>query len=164
VGRAIALRATGNLPDAVRVLTAVAPEYMTLHSASSMVFVADVVDILLEGEQVALLEELLAPTAHIVVPLIASQLACARGLLLARRGDTRAAEAALADGLRLLRPTGAPYMLARGLLAHGPVLFALGRDDEAAKVLHEARSIFAQLGATPWIERVDGVRSAATVA
>jgi tetratricopeptide (TPR) repeat protein len=164
VGRAIALRATGEVSEAVRILTAVATEYMASNSASSALYLADVVDILLEGEQVPLLEELIAATAHVIVPVIGSQFACARGMLLTRRGDTRDADAAMAEGLRLLRPIGAPFILARGLLAHAPVLLALGRDDEATKVLYEARSIFARLGAAPWIERVDDARSPASAA
>ena len=52
-------------------------------------------------------------------------------------------------------PTGNPYALARGLLDHGSILVELGRSGEAASALQEARSLFAELRATPWLERTE---------
>ena len=101
---------------------------------------------------------------RVLAALVGSQLECGRARVLAMRGDARAADAAFAEGIRQLRPLGLPYALARWLLGHGAVLITLRREDEAAKVLHEARATFAQLGATPWLERVDAVRPPATAA
>ena len=44
-------------------------------------------------------------------------------------------------------------LLARTLLDDGRVLIELGRSGEATAVLQKASSVFARLGATPWLER-----------
>ena len=59
------------------------------------------------------------------------------------------------------RDVGAPFDLAVSLLEHAEWLAARGRTDEAEQPLTEAREIFAQLEATPWIERVERASSAA---
>ena len=47
------------------------------------------------------------------------------------------------------------FWLAVTLLEHGELLAEQARGDEAAPLLEEAREIFEQLGARPWLERVD---------
>jgi tetratricopeptide (TPR) repeat protein len=164
VGRAVALHATGHAAEAADRAAAVAVQFMAPHSTGSALYAADVVDILLEGGHVDVLGEILAPTGTVLVPLLDGQLTCARGLVLAHRGDTGAAEELIAQGVRAIRPVGFPFALARFLLAHGTVLAQLARREEANKALYEARSIFAQLGAARWLERVDAARPPAQAA
>ena len=126
--------------------------------------VVDVVEIRVEAGELALLEELLAPTANVLAAVVASRLECGRARLFAAGGDAHAADATFAEGIWQLRPLGLPFALARSRLAQASVLFTLGRDEEAANALHEARATFAGLGAVLWLERADRMRSAAPAA
>jgi len=62
----------------------------------------------------------------------------------------------------IFREFGLPFWLAVTQLEHGEWL-EQGRSDEAEPLLAEAREIFEQLGATPWLERAGGVRAAEEV-
>ena len=53
-----------------------------------------------------------------------------------------------------------PFWLAVTLLEHGEWLVAQA-GGEAEPLLAEARAIFEQLGAAPWLERLDAVRRGA---
>jgi hypothetical protein len=50
-----------------------------------------------------------------------------------------------------------PFYLAVTQVEHAEWLTAQGRPDEADPLVTEAREIFEQLEATPWVERLDGV-------
>ena len=52
-----------------------------------------------------------------------------------------------------------PFWLAVTQLEHGEWLTAHGRTDEAGQLLSEAREIFEQLGATPWLARVEAAEA-----
>jgi class 3 adenylate cyclase/tetratricopeptide (TPR) repeat protein len=160
VGRTVALHATGRTAEAAERLTAVASKFMAPHNTGSALYAAQILDVLLEGGQLALLEEIISPSGTVAVPLLDGQLTCARAMVLAHRGEHGAAEPLLASGVRALRPIGFPFALARFLLAHAVVLSELGRRDEASKALYEARSIFAQLGATRWLTVIEDVAGA----
>jgi class 3 adenylate cyclase/tetratricopeptide (TPR) repeat protein len=54
----------------------------------------------------------------------------------------------------LFRELAVPFYLAVTELEHGEWLVAQGRSDEAEALLAEAREIFEQLGAAPWLERL----------
>jgi hypothetical protein len=79
---------------------------------------------------------------------------------------TEGSDAGVEDGLKgaigLFREMSYPYWTARSLLEQGAWLVSRGRTDEAEAALAESRSIFATLGAAPWLERVDGARTAAS--
>jgi class 3 adenylate cyclase/tetratricopeptide (TPR) repeat protein len=60
--------------------------------------------------------------------------------------------AAAADRFREL---SLRFWVAVTLLEHGELLAESGRDDEAKSLLGEARGIFEELGARPWLDRVD---------
>jgi class 3 adenylate cyclase/tetratricopeptide (TPR) repeat protein len=155
IGRAVALHATGRTAEGADSAAAVAAQFMAPHNTGSALYAADVVDILLEGGHLTVLEQIVAETETVTVPLLHGQIMGARGLLRAHHGDARGAEALLAEGVRAIRPVGVPFALGRSLLAHGTALSELGRHDEANKAVYEARSIFAQLGATRWMERIE---------
>jgi thioesterase domain-containing protein len=67
-----------------------------------------------------------------------------------RDGDDAGFEAAAAR----FRELGIPFWLAVTLLEHGEALVSDGRSDEAQPLLAEARELFEQLGAKPWLERL----------
>ncbi len=78
-------------------------------------------------------------------------------MLVWRRGNAGAADERLAAAARELRDTGARFNLAQVLLEHAEVLSASGREEDAEPLLAEARTIFAALGAGPWLERCDSL-------
>ena len=80
------------------------------------------------------------------------------GLVLAeaRRLSRRRGAPGWAPGaVELLRSAANPYALATTLLDRGLLLVDLGRSTEATAALREARALFEDLRATPWIERTD---------
>src|SRR5205823_14726787 len=95
-------------------------------------------------------------------PLLRSSAARIEGLLLARRGDMKSADERLATAARQLQEVEAPFNLAQILLDHAELLSGAGREDEAAPLLEQARTIFERLGAKPWLERANALRPAVT--
>jgi class 3 adenylate cyclase/tetratricopeptide (TPR) repeat protein len=70
----------------------------------------------------------------------------ARALVLARDGDTRAAEASASAAVELLRRTDALVQIADALIVQASVLDDLGRTDERATALREATSLYERKG------------------
>jgi tetratricopeptide (TPR) repeat protein len=87
--------------------------------------------------------------------MVAAQIHRARGLLQARSGELEDAEALLAQAVEIGRAAGDPFALARTLLDYGGTLLALGRGLESESALNEARSLFHDLGAVAWLERMN---------
>jgi class 3 adenylate cyclase/tetratricopeptide (TPR) repeat protein len=77
------------------------------------------------------------------------------GVLAAKRGDVDAAEAWFDEAVTLLRELGYSFELAKALLDRGEALQRVGRVDEAALFIEEARATFAELGARPSLERAE---------
>jgi class 3 adenylate cyclase len=154
-GRVIALSATGRRDEALAQLAPVAPQLASFAGVSIAHFLGDVLDILLESRQLALLDELTTPRPEHRIAVLDGLLGRSRGLLHAERGELIDAERALSESVAMLRPTGNPYALGRGLLGYGWVLAETGRADDARSAVQEARDLFAALRATPWIERAD---------
>jgi DNA-binding CsgD family transcriptional regulator len=77
-----------------------------------------------------------------------------RGLLAAGRGDTVAALDAFADSLSHDDPSLYPFERARTLLALGAAQRTALQRRAARETLEQARAIFEQLGARPWVEKV----------
>ena len=93
-------------------------------------------------------------------PLLRACAARFQGLLAARRGDVKVADDRLGVAARELDGVEAPFNLAQILLEHAEVLDAAGREEEAAPLLAQARGIFEQLGAKPWLERAEALSPA----
>jgi class 3 adenylate cyclase/tetratricopeptide (TPR) repeat protein len=153
IARAVALRAAGQLDEAARLIVAAAPEQSILGGLTHVYYIGEVFDALIDAEQLSLVEELLASAAHDELLVTRAALQRARGVLLARHGEFAEAETRLAQAATTLRDAGNPFELARTLLDDGRVLIELGRSGEATAVLQKASSVFARLGATPWLER-----------
>jgi tetratricopeptide (TPR) repeat protein len=165
VARALALRANGRLDEALPLMTAVAPELAGVGLLTATFNLGEVFDGLIEAGELALVEELAGRRVHSSMHAEAAQLRRGHGLLLVRRGQLAEAESELAQAATLLRAAGNPYALGRALFDDGSVLVELGRTGEATAVLQKARSLFAALGATPWVERAaDALAPIVTVA
>jgi class 3 adenylate cyclase/tetratricopeptide (TPR) repeat protein len=72
----------------------------------------------------------------------------------AAKGDNGDVERQLQDAANEFRAIPMPFWLGVTLLDQAEWLAGQGRDEDAAPLLAEARSIFEELRATPWIERV----------
>ena len=93
-------------------------------------------------------------------PLLRAGAARLEGLLASRHGDMRKADERLMAATRELREIEAPFILAQVLLDHAELLRGAGRGEEAAPLLAEAKAIFERLGASPWLERLEGLGAA----
>jgi tetratricopeptide (TPR) repeat protein len=80
--------------------------------------------------------------------------------LAAARGDEGGAAEGFAAGADHYRAARTPLDLGACLLEWGEWLAGRGRGEEALPLLAEARGIFEDLRATPWIERVDRAQGA----
>ena len=105
-------------------------------------------------------EELLATVEQLPVglqpPLLAAEAHRFRARL---AGEDAVAEREFTAAAAGLRNLGLPFHLAVVVLEQGEWLTAQGRRDEAQPLLDEAREIFAGLGASRWLERLDAVES-----
>jgi ATP/maltotriose-dependent transcriptional regulator MalT len=79
------------------------------------------------------------------------------GAVLLAEGDARAAVVALRGALQAWRELQAPYEAARGRVLVGLGCRALGDEEAAAMELDAARGVFAQLGATPDLARLEAL-------
>jgi class 3 adenylate cyclase/tetratricopeptide (TPR) repeat protein len=78
-----------------------------------------------------------------------------RGRLASLREDHDEADRRLSRAGGLFREIGYRHWLAVALLERAEVLLAAGRSDQASPLLTEAKGLFEQLGAKPYLERVD---------
>jgi tetratricopeptide (TPR) repeat protein len=99
-----------------------------------------------------LLSELEAMAASLPMvqrtPVIRAGHARLEAQLALRRGDERSSQERQLEAIRLLRSVGVRPLLARALVELGSMI-------GDAEALAEARAIFADLGATRWLERLD---------
>ena len=84
----------------------------------------------------------------------------ARGTLASLAEDHDGAIDALARALGHARGRGKAFLLARVLAEYGAALARAGRHEEAEPLLVEARSLFEQMGASVWLQRIDAVAPA----
>jgi class 3 adenylate cyclase/tetratricopeptide (TPR) repeat protein len=77
------------------------------------------------------------------------------------RGESDHVEPRLRAAAAGFRGLGIPFWLARTLLEHGEWLVAESRPADAEPLLSEARELFADLKARPWLERLDRVTTGA---
>jgi class 3 adenylate cyclase/tetratricopeptide (TPR) repeat protein len=82
----------------------------------------------------------------------------------ARHGDSATAAAGFAAAAGVYREIECPFELAVVLLDHAEWLAGEGRLDEADPLAAEAREIFERLRATPYVQRLDRIPTAAAVA
>ena len=157
LAQAVALRACGQLGDAADLIAA---SPAVLDGVAQMTYVTqlgEALDILWEAEQFGLLEDLVRrPVSH-GAPILAGEIDCLRGRLLARRGDLDGALVAFDRALASLRSAGNPYGQARCQVHRASVLTDLGRLADERAALVEAREIFGRLRAAAWLERIQAM-------
>jgi predicted ATPase/class 3 adenylate cyclase len=92
---------------------------------------------------------------------VESQLNRVRANAAAAAGDDDAAADAFAIALANARNLGYAFWLAPVLADYGTWLHSVGRVEEAAPLLQEARELFATMGATVWLGRLDALAPSA---
>jgi hypothetical protein len=96
-------------------------------------------------------------------PFVDAQLARYDAHVAARRGETGRADERFRGAVALVRELAARFWLAVVLLEHGEWLATQGRWEDAELLLAEARGLFEQLEAAPWLARLDAVAPVARV-
>jgi hypothetical protein len=117
---------------------------------------SDVTDLLLATGRMELVR-VISERTGVSSPALRGVRLRAAGLLHRQEGRTADAESQLSSAVESLRRAGTPYPLARTLFDLGSLLAEQQHHDEAAPRLAEARRLFGQLQAQPWVERVDAV-------
>jgi len=82
--------------------------------------------------------------------------------LAAARGTAEGVEIGFTAAAEKFREIGMPYWLAATLTEHAEWSISEGRSEEAGRLLAEAREIFEQLQARPWLDRLDRIQADAT--
>jgi class 3 adenylate cyclase/predicted ATPase len=163
VARAIALNATGKHREALDAALPIA-------TAGSEIANEDRREAYVEAGMAALalddedtVERLISTVQELAPamrsPLLRAGAARFEGLLAQRHGDLDRADERLAAATRELRAIDAPFALGQLLLDHAEVLYAAGRNDDAARLTAEAVTIFERLRATPWLARAQALGS-----
>jgi tetratricopeptide (TPR) repeat protein len=98
-----------------------------------------------------------------LTPYLQAQGARFGARLAAARGDGGSVAAGFEAAEQQFRELSMPFLLAATLLEHGEWLVEQGRRERANPLLEEARGIFQQLEARPWLERLDKVAQAPAV-
>jgi hypothetical protein len=97
-----------------------------------------------------------SPRGH-VPPYLRAQLARGQGLLAAARDDRATAEKRLGDAVDEFGALGYPYWKATAQTELGALLIDDQRAAAAGALLDDARAVFKRLGASPMLERVEGL-------
>jgi tetratricopeptide (TPR) repeat protein len=113
------------------------------------------------GRAEAIVAELEALYPGEIMPSMRGHRERLRGKVDMANGRHEGVERRLQNAANEFRAIPAPFWLGVTLLDHAEWLVGQGRADEAEPLLTEARQIFEGLRARPWLERLDGVRSAA---
>jgi tetratricopeptide (TPR) repeat protein len=109
-------------------------------------------------------EQLLAPIEAVprgrLAPSVGAHARRFRARLAAHAGERRRAERDFIAAAATFREYGMPFWVAVTLTEHSEWLVGESRSVDADPRLAEAREIFERLGATPWLERIEGVQTA----
>jgi tetratricopeptide (TPR) repeat protein len=157
MARTIALASTGRSEEAVQTVEPFVTGLAHVLGASAAAFLLGIADVLLAAGRRDLAEPLRGDPSIRIGGLLEALQGLVRAVLDRNAGEVEAAEENLRTTIPTLRELGTPYLLARGLLAYGGLLSETGRGDQAAALVREARSLFAELRAAPWIDHADSV-------
>ena len=86
-------------------------------------------------------------------PFLKAQLSRFEARLLAARGEPDHVERGFKQAASIFREFGMPFWLAMTQLEHAEWLIDDGREEEAERLLDEARQTFDEIGAAPWLDR-----------
>ena len=95
-------------------------------------------------------------------PFLRAQGQRLRARLDAQRGQDEAVDERFRAAAAEFRELGTPFWLAVTLLEHAEWLVRNGRGDEASALIPEGRTIFDQLGAVPWLARLEALAAGNT--
>ncbi|HME03511.1 MAG TPA: hypothetical protein VKG38_10835, partial [Solirubrobacteraceae bacterium] len=156
VARAAALFAVGSLQEAAQIAESAWADKQTASGAGGeLYYFSNIVDILIAAGRWTALEDGIAAVAANAMPVLSGQLSWLRGLLHVRRGEDAEAQSAFRQAISELRAVDQPFAVARALFDLGSCLATAGKVSDAARALDEARSLFAQLRATLWLDRAE---------
>jgi class 3 adenylate cyclase/tetratricopeptide (TPR) repeat protein len=163
-GRAVILRETGRVQEAVRDAREAALAVLDTAVSHVPVLFAEAVESAFAAGDPGVVDELLERVAALqpaqLIPMLDAEATRARARLAAHRGDGAAADQAFRRAIGLFRELDTPFALARTQLEHAELLGAAERNaDEAQALRNEAASAFEALGAAPWLERARGLGS-----
>ena len=156
LGQAAVARANGRTAEAFKIMR----ELVRVHTPETRrnAYIA-AGEAAWELQDVAALEELIELVEQFApaqaTPLMQGEAARFAGLLAASRGDIAAAEERLDVAIALIRELGYRYELAKVLLERGELMLETARAGESTPFIDEARSILADLGATPLVARAE---------
>jgi tetratricopeptide (TPR) repeat protein len=88
-----------------------------------------------------------------VSPLTSAHAMGFRARLSADAGDVERADRLFRGAAALMRELATPFPMAVTMLEHAEVLLAAGDPEAAEPLVAEARSVFEELRAAPWVER-----------
>ena len=108
-------------------------------------------------EELLLVAETAAPGD--VPDFLRGQVPRLRARMAARDGRTDEAEARFKEALAVFRRIESPFWVAVTLLQLAEMLAGAGRSAEADPITDEARAFFADLGAEPWLRRLEQARA-----
>jgi ATP/maltotriose-dependent transcriptional regulator MalT len=167
LARARLLRAEGRPAQALddaRAVIATAEQLGLTHTAVKRALV-EAVECAFDLGDLEQAEDLLATVQRArpgqVTPFLGAHAARLAARVASLRGDLDSVEPGFGAAQQGFRDLGAPFDLAVALLEHAEWLVAQGRAGEPHELLREARALFADLEASPWLERLD--RTAASV-
>jgi tetratricopeptide (TPR) repeat protein len=166
MSEALLLRAEGRPAEALASAEAARADFLSIaHEHYAHECLVEAVEAALELDDIARAEALIGE-AEALPPIarrtmLDHQLLRLRALVAGRRGAA-GGEAELAEAARGFRELGMRFWLAVALLELAEALRADGRTAEAEQPLDEARAIFSELEARPWLERAG--RAAAPLA
>jgi class 3 adenylate cyclase/tetratricopeptide (TPR) repeat protein len=155
MGRSIALAATGRTDESMQAVEPSIDAVVRDTGASAAPFLLDVLELALRAGRRDLAEHLRADPAVSAGRLLDALQEVIRAVLDRDTAGTSTTEAAFRRALEALREFGTPYLHARALCEYGQFLITTDRRDDAATALRQARGLFSDLRATPWVERTD---------
>jgi class 3 adenylate cyclase/tetratricopeptide (TPR) repeat protein len=156
IATTIALHALGRTEEAMANM-AEALDGVRKFATSVAMYMIGIQDVLIAAGDLDRLELMANDHAFRGSLNIEAQRRRARAFVHLGHGRGRDAEEELRQAITELRSLRSVYPLARTLLDLSELLTDQGRGDEAVGHLREARALFSQLRATPWLERTEAL-------
>ncbi|MFZ0040516.1 MAG: adenylate/guanylate cyclase domain-containing protein [Solirubrobacteraceae bacterium] len=163
--RAVALRETGEQDEAAALARQSLPTVLGRAASECPMLFGEAVECQLAAGRPDALREALAAVGSLqpaqLLPMLDAEAARARALLAAQDGDAESADQWFRRALDLFREMDTPFALARAQLQYAEWLCEAARENAAvAQLCEEASERFEALGARPWLERANALRSA----
>jgi hypothetical protein len=164
LAKAIILRETARLPEAVEIIVPAGLDSIETRAAETALFFAEAVECAVAAGQTEVLEPLLGRIDALGPaerqPLLDAEGERAKALVAVAEADDAAADQWFRRAVDSLREIETPFHLARAQLQYAELLARTGTDPELeVRLREEAVSAFTTLRAGPWLARADAQRS-----